>query len=220
MEGLCQVEAAAPRAVDRPRSFIFTLSATWSNALLLGRAVAGIGRADSAHGALRGLGGGRSARPSRGCLAKAGWSPANEGNRAFYAVTERGRRRIEDLSPRIYGPVVEWDGRWRMLDLHDRRSQPRAAGSPAQRTGRARMGAALGFDLDFARRRVDGRAGSGRGRRCASVRCISSPASIAARCTDRELLETCWDIEAIASQYRDFSAVTSRASRSSAQPER
>ena len=49
-------------------------------------------------------------------MSRQGWLTARRrGNRAFYAVTERGRRRIEELSPRIYGPVIEWDGRWRVL---------------------------------------------------------------------------------------------------------
>ena len=37
------------------------------------------------------------------------------GNRARRGRKPCGRRRIEDVSPRIYGPVIEWDGRWRMI---------------------------------------------------------------------------------------------------------
>ncbi len=55
-------------------------------------------------------------RQSVSRMSRQGWLVARrDGNRAYYAVTERGRRRIEELSPRVYGPVIEWDGRWRML---------------------------------------------------------------------------------------------------------
>ncbi len=58
----------------------------------------------------------RSRSPSGFTHGTTGWLIARrEGNRAFYRVTERGRRRIEELSPRIYGPVIEWDGRWRLM---------------------------------------------------------------------------------------------------------
>ena len=86
-------------------------------------------------------------------MSRQGWLVARrEGNRAFYAVTERGRRRIEELSPRIYGPVIEWDGRWRLLSY---------AIGEAHRERRERLRkelAALGWahalalDLDLARR--------------------------------------------------------------------
>ncbi len=49
-------------------------------------------------------------------MARQGWLRAERvGKRAYYTVTDRGRRRIEELSPRIYGPVIEWDGKWRVL---------------------------------------------------------------------------------------------------------
>ena len=55
-------------------------------------------------------------RQSVSRMARQGWLQAERsGNRAYYAATARGKRRIEELSPRIYGPLVDWDGRWRML---------------------------------------------------------------------------------------------------------
>ena len=55
-------------------------------------------------------------------MARQGWLRAERvGKRAYYTVTDRGRRRIEELSPRIYGPVIEWDGKsWDMPGLSKR----------------------------------------------------------------------------------------------------
>jgi phenylacetic acid degradation operon negative regulatory protein len=139
-------------------------------------------------------------------MSRQGWLVARrEGNRAFYAVTERGRRRIEELSPRIYGPVIEWDGRWRMLtysvsearrELRDRlRKELSVLGwaplssstwiSPADGLPAAREAAdAIGV-LDA----IDLFAGS-----------YAGPLS------DRQLLEKCWDVGAIAEAYRGFIA--------------
>src|SRR5690348_18430084 len=62
-------------------------------------------------------------------MSRQGWLAASRrGNLAFYSVTERGRRRIAELSPRIYGPIIEWDGKWRLLtytigEAHRRRRE-------------------------------------------------------------------------------------------------
>ena len=66
-------------------------------------------------------------------VARQGWLAADRrGKRAFYKVTDRGRRRIEELSPRIYGPLIEWDGRWRMLAFCAGSSR-RATGEPGSK---------------------------------------------------------------------------------------
>jgi len=137
-------------------------------------------------------------------MSRQGWLVAHKvGNRAYYAVTERGRRRIEGLSPRIYGPVVEWDGRWRILtysiaeahrDRRDRlRKELAVLGwaplssstwlSPRDALDEVRdmletTGVAHSVDLFLA-----DYAGPGR---------------------DRDLLVKCWDLEAIANAYREF----------------
>lgn len=137
-------------------------------------------------------------------MSRQGWLVAKKnGNRAFYAVTDRGRRRIETLSPRIYGPIVEWDGRWRMLtynvseQLRDRRDRlrkeltvigwaPLASStwiSPADSLEQAREVAESADVLDT----IDLFEAEYRG-----------PLS------DRELLEKCWDLTAIATAYSDF----------------
>lgn len=133
-----------------------------------------------------------------------GWL-ANErrARHALYAVTPRGRERIEQLSPRIYGPVVEWDGRWRILVYaipeRDRRHRDRlrkeltvlgwapltasAWLSPADSTHAARQAAETIGVSDA----VHAFCGEYRG-----------PLS------DRILLARCWDVEAIADRYRAF----------------
>lgn len=137
-------------------------------------------------------------------MSRQGWLVARKhGNRAYYAVTDRGRRRIDTLSPRIYGPVVEWDGRWRMLaysvseQLRERRDRlrkeltvigwaPLASStwiSPADSLDQVREVAESADVLDT----IDFFESEYRG-----------PLS------DRELLEKCWDLEAIANAYREF----------------
>jgi phenylacetic acid degradation operon negative regulatory protein len=139
-------------------------------------------------------------------MSRQGWLAARrEGNRAYYAVTPRGRRRIEGLSPRIYGPVVEWDGRWRLLTYsvgeaqRERRDRlrkeltvlgwaPLSAStwiSPADSLQAAREAAeACGVRDD-----VELFAAEYRGPR-----------------SDRELLEKCWNLETIAAAYGEFIA--------------
>jgi phenylacetic acid degradation operon negative regulatory protein len=105
------------RPVGRPTSFIFTLygdmvhragpgddhgGLLWIGALIALMAPFGVSAA--------------AVRQAVSRMSRQGWLTGQRaGNRGFYAVTERGRRRISELSPRIYGPVIEWDGRWRVL---------------------------------------------------------------------------------------------------------
>jgi phenylacetic acid degradation operon negative regulatory protein len=126
-------------------------------------------------------------------------------NRAYYRVTERGRRRIEELSPRIYGPVVEWDGRWRLLNYSIGEAQrkrrerlrkelsvlgwaplsPSIWLSPADRLAAAREAAEATLTREVIHL-FDG--------------------AYAGPLTDRELLERCWNVDAIATAYREFIA--------------
>lgn len=137
-------------------------------------------------------------------MSRQGWLVARKtGNRAFYAVTERGRRRIEGLSPRIYGPVVEWDGRWRMLTYsiaeaqRDRRDRLR---KELTVLGWAPLSASTWISPSDA---------------IADVREIAEASDLlpnvdlfvaeyAGPATDRELLTKCWDLDAIARAYGDF----------------
>ncbi|MFY9719782.1 MAG: PaaX family transcriptional regulator C-terminal domain-containing protein [Candidatus Cybelea sp.] len=191
------------RAVTRPNSFIFTLygdmvhrlagdEALWIGGLI--RLMASFGVSPAA------------VRQAVSRMTRQGWLIARrEGNRAFYRVTERGRRRIEELSPRIYGPVIEWDGRWRLLSY---------AIGEAHRRRRERLRkelAALGWGqlsastwispsdtLEAVREAARGTKTSG------AIQLFV--AEYGGPLTDRELLERCWDVAAIKSAYREFIA--------------
>jgi len=190
------------RPVTRPNSFIFGLfgdfvqrpgrpdAAIWIGSLA--RLMAAFGISEPA------------VRQAVSRMSRQGWLAAGRrGSRAFYTVTERGRRRIEQVSPRVYGPVVEWDGRWRMLTYsvtettRERRDRlrkdlsvlgwaPLSAStwiSPADALDAAREAAESAGALAD----IDLFAGDYRGPR-----------------TDRELLERCWDLGAIARAYDEF----------------
>ncbi|MGZ3516621.1 MAG: PaaX family transcriptional regulator [Vulcanimicrobiaceae bacterium] len=198
------METAARRPVTRPNSFIYTLfgdfvhrHAATSNELWIGsliRLMAEFGLSEQA------------VRQAVSRMSRQGWLVARKrGNRSFYALTERGKRRIETISPRIYGPVVEWDGRWRMLtysvaetnregrdrlrkDLMVLGWAPLCAStwlSPSDAIEDARVAAESNNVLDNVDLFV--------GEYCGPL-------------SDRALLEKCWDLPAIAAQYRDFIA--------------
>ncbi|MBV8491107.1 MAG: GntR family transcriptional regulator [Candidatus Eremiobacteraeota bacterium] len=137
-------------------------------------------------------------------MARQGWlDTTKRGNRAYYAVTSRGRRRIEELSPRIYGPVVEWDGLWRVLSYtideghRERRDRLRKELSVL---GWAPLAASTWISpadsLRAARAAAEGAGVAG------AVHFFA--AEYRGPLSDRELLHACWDIEAIAAAYRDF----------------
>jgi phenylacetic acid degradation operon negative regulatory protein len=139
-------------------------------------------------------------------MARQGWlAPRRKGNLAFYTVTERGRRRIEELTPRIYGPVIEWDGRWRLLsysigERHRRQRErlrkelaalgwaqlsPSTWVSPSDTLVAARDAAHATMTLD-------------------AIHLFT--AQYRGPLSDRALLDRCWDVEAIAQAYREFIA--------------
>src|SRR5579862_1514679 len=188
------------RVVTRVNSFIFTLYGDMvhgggGRSLGIGalvRLMASFGISEAA------------VRQAVSRMSRQGWLVAeHRANRAFYSVTERGRRRIEELSPRIYGPVIEWDGRWRILtytvdeasrDRRDRlRNELAVLGwaplsnstwiSPADTLEAAREAASAAGALDA----IDLFLGEYRG-----------PLG------DRELVARCWDLDEIAAAYRGF----------------
>lgn len=194
-------QSSVKRTITRPNSFIFTLfgdmvhrldpeASLWIGALI--RIMSAFGLSEQA------------VRQAVSRMSRQGWLQAHRsGQRAYYAVTPRGRRRIEELSPRIYGPVIEWDGRWRLIGYaigearRERRERLRkelsALGwamlspstwiSPSGSVDAARAAAESAGTLDA----IDLFVAEYRG-----------PAS------DRELIARCWDLEAIAGAYRDF----------------
>ena len=190
------------RTVTRPNSFIYTLygdfvhrdpkteNELWIGALI--RLMAEFGLSEQA------------VRQAVSRMSRQGWLTARKhANRSYYAVTPRGRERIEAISPRIYGPVVEWDGRWRMItysvaetnrDSRDRLRKdltvlglaPLSAStwiSPADVLADVRIAAQTNDVLQC----IDLFEGEYRG-----------------PLTDRQLLEKCWDLPAIAAQYEQF----------------
>ncbi len=195
------IKSVNQRPITRPNSFIFTLYGdvvarhVADGALgiaSLVRLMASFGLSEAA------------VRQAVSRMSRQGWLQAHKvGNRAFYRVTERGKRRIDELSPRIYGPVVEWDGRWRMLTY---------AVAEKQREGRDRLRkelAVLGWAPLSASTWLsprDALAEVEAAARAAGVHenidlfvaTHSGPGS------DRELLHACWDLDEIANAYRDF----------------
>jgi phenylacetic acid degradation operon negative regulatory protein len=197
------VSRLAARQIARPNSFIFTLygdmvhrlagdGSLWIGALI--RLMASFGVSAPA------------VRQAVSRMSRQGWLAARrEGNRAFYTVTERGRRRIEELSPRIYGPVIEWDGRWRLLtyaigEAHRKRRErlrkelavlgwaqlsPSTWISPSDTLVAAREAARATRTLD-------------------AVNLFTS--EYRGPLGDRALLERCWNVAEIASAYRAFIA--------------
>jgi phenylacetic acid degradation operon negative regulatory protein len=192
------------RLVRRPNSFIFTLygdlvhraegtnGELWVGSLIALMAPFGISPA--------------AVRQAISRLSRQGWLVGRRsGNRSYYAVTERGRRRIAELSPRIYGPVIEWDGQWRFLTY---------AGGESDRRARDRLRqelAVLGWaplsgttwltpadSLDAARAAAQG---SGLAESTHFfLGTYLGPLS------DRELVARCWNIAAIGEAYHEFIA--------------
>ena len=189
------------RHVTRPNSFIFTLygdlvhrhvtdGSLWIGSLV--RLMASFGLSEAA------------VRQAVSRMSRQGWLAARRvGNRAYYAVTDRGRRRIEGLSPRIYGPVVEWDGRWRMLTYsiaeanRDRRDRLR---KDLTVLGWAPLSSSTWLSprdaLDEARELLE--ASGALENVDLFVADYSGPGS------DRELLQRCWDLASIAQAYDEF----------------
>jgi phenylacetic acid degradation operon negative regulatory protein len=176
------------RQVARANSFIFTLygdmvvrlssdGSLWIGALIALMRSFGVSAA--------------AVRQAVSRMSREGWlAVRRQGNRAYYRVTERGRRRIEELTPRIYGPVIEWDGLWRLLSYaigeaqRKRREQLR---KELAALGWAQLSTTTWISPSGTLGGVNLFAGEYRG-----------PQS------DRELLERCWDVGAIAAAYRDF----------------
>jgi phenylacetic acid degradation operon negative regulatory protein len=187
--------------VTRPNSFIFSLygdlvhrhvtdGSLWIGTLV--RLMASFGLSEAA------------VRQAVSRMSRQGWLVAKKvGNRAYYAVTDRGRRRIEELSPRIYGPVVEWDGRWRILTYSI---------AEAQRDRRDRLRkdlAVLGWAPLSSSTWLSPRDALDEVREMLEATGVIENvdlfvADYAGPAHDRELLIRCWEIDAIAEAYREF----------------
>lgn len=191
------------RPVTRANSFIFTLygdmvarregdGSLWIGALI--RLMASFGVSPQA------------VRQAVSRMSRQGWLSAHRrGNRAYYSVTERGRRRIEELSPRIYGPVIEWDGRWRLLtyaigEAHRSRRERLRNELSALGWGQLSPSAWISPSDTLAAAREAARTTQ-------TLEAINLfTAEYGGPISDRALLERCWNVGDIADAYRDFIA--------------
>jgi phenylacetic acid degradation operon negative regulatory protein len=189
------------RPVTRPNSFIFTLYGDMVHRLAGDGAlwIGGLIRLMAAFGVSS-----QAVRQAVSRMTRQGWLVARrERNRAFYMVTARGRRRIEELSPRIYGPVIEWDGRWRLLSY---------AVGEAQRQGRERLRkelAALGWAQLSSSTWISPSDALEAAREAAEATVALGAtdlfeAEYRGPHSDRALLERCWNVDSIAAAYREF----------------
>jgi phenylacetic acid degradation operon negative regulatory protein len=199
--GVKTSEQLRERVVTRPISFIFTLYGDMVHRLA-GDGSLRIGTLIRLMASFRISP--PAVRQAVSRMARQGWLTARrEGNRAFYSVTDRGRRRIDELSPRIYGPVIEWDGCWRLLTYaigeanRKRRERlrkelsvlgwaalsPSTWISPSDTLVAAREAARVTLTLD-------------------AVNLFLS--EYKGPLSDRALLERCWNVAQIASAYRGF----------------
>ncbi|HZY98871.1 MAG TPA: PaaX family transcriptional regulator C-terminal domain-containing protein [Candidatus Baltobacteraceae bacterium] len=189
------------RPVTRPNSFIFTLFGDvverWGgeHSLAIGTLIRLMGAFGVSEAAVR---------QAASRIARQGWLVAHRrGTRAFYAVTERGRRRIEELNPRIYGPVIEWDGRWRILTYsveESRRERRDRLRKELAVLGWAPLSASVWItpsdSLDAARSAAENAEAAD------AVHLFLG--EYRGPLGDRELVARCWDLEKIAAAYRDF----------------
>ena len=190
------------RPVTRPNSFIYTLFGDFvhrtgqaDGELWVGALIALMGEFGLSEQAIR-------QAVSR--MSRQGWLAARRhGNRSFYTLTERGRNRVEAISPRIYGPVVEWDGRWRML------TYTVAEANRQGRDGLRKDLLVLGWAPLSASTWISPHDRLEDARNAARANGVFENIDMFAAeylgpHSDRDLLERCWDLAAIARQYRDF----------------
>ena len=139
-------------------------------------------------------------------MSRQGWLTAGkQGNRAYYALTPQGIKRVEAISPRIYEPAAEWDGRWRLLTYsipetnRDRRDRLR---KDLTLLGLAPVSASTWISPRDVIRAV---------RETIEAQELQTHvhffvADYAGPLSDRDLLAKYWDVGAIAAAYREFIA--------------
>ncbi|MDQ6823411.1 MAG: phenylacetic acid degradation operon negative regulatory protein PaaX [Candidatus Eremiobacteraeota bacterium] len=191
------------RPVKRPTSFIYTLfgdfvlrqgagDEIWVGGLISLMAAFGLSEP--------------AVRQAVSRMSRQGWLTARRhGNRSYYALTSRGKRRIESLGPRIYGPVVEWDGKWRVVTYtiaeSTRESRDRLR-KDLTVLGMAPLSASTWISPSDVLEDVRAAAEAGG--------LIDNVALFAGEyrgpLSDRALLERCWNLPFIAEQYRNFIA--------------
>ncbi len=138
-------------------------------------------------------------------LSQQGWlERTTRQKQSFYSLTEIGRERVEETAPRIFAPHVEkWDGQWTILTY----SLPEKLRQHRERLRRELIW--LGFGSltpatwiipkpvveltlrHLAARRLDKYVNLFRARH---VNALANP----------ELIQKCWDLDAVQVRYRDF----------------
>lgn len=133
-----------------------------------------------------------------------GWlAAAKQSNRAFYGLTPAGLQRVRAISPRIYEPAAEWDGRWRLLTYsipeitRERRDRLR---KDLTLLGLAPLSASTWISprdvIPAIRDMMDTQA--------LHAHLDIFTADYSGPLGDRELLQKCWDLPAIANAYQEF----------------
>lgn len=192
-------ELVGARVIRRPHSFIFTLYGDYARGCgneLPTRSLLGLMK-------VFGLSE-QAVRQALSRMSKQGWlTPRKAGSRSFYALSPRGIRRIEKISPRIYREVEAWDGRWRLLTYtvsETRRESRDRLRKDLRVLGFAPLSASTWISpheaIDAARDAAQAHDLGG---------CIDLfTAQYCGPLDDQELLRKCWDIDVIAQAYSHF----------------
>ena len=135
-----------------------------------------------------------------------GWLERIRSNaRALYRLTEKGAHRIEQIAPRIYEPAVEWDGRWRIVvyGVAERKRQLRdRLRKDLTLLGLAPLQPSIWISPRDVRAEILELA-----KQPQLIRVVQLfVADYEGPSSDHELLERCWDVGAIATDYREFIA--------------
>ena len=196
VQGAVKAEA---RPVTRPNSLIFTLYGDF-----VGGGTLGIGRLVRLMAEF-GLSS-QAVRQAVSRMSRQGWlTPSKQGNRAYYGLTDAGKQRVAAVAPRIYEPAREWDGRWRLLTYTIPENN-------RQRRDRLRKDLTLlGLAPLSSSAWISPHEIGGQLRELAQAHEVLEhvdffTADYTGPRSDRELLERCWNLPAIAAAYREFIA--------------
>jgi phenylacetic acid degradation operon negative regulatory protein len=137
-----------------------------------------------------------------------GWIESrSKGNKRYYALTERGRRRMTEAAERIYKFKREhWDGRWRILvynipeKKHELRSQIR---QELKWLGWGSLSNSAWITPNNIVERTKEHLKSYRVNKYVEI----FEATYLAFSDDQELLKKCWDLTEIDARYREFISV-------------
>lgn len=192
----------AQRPVSRPNSFIFTVfgdfvhaygDAIWIGSLV--RLMAEFGLSEQA------------VRAAVSRMSRQGWlESSRSGSRSYYSVTDLGKRRVDEVSKRIYvAPQTGWDGRWRMLSY----TVPEAQRDLRDRLRKDLTVLGLGplsASLWISPRDVLGAVGDAIRGTGLEERVDFFVAEYRGPLSNEALVRTCWDLDAIGRAYEAFVA--------------